>query len=446
MPAAITVKLKASDISADGKTASVQLDEVPSSVYPPDNFYAAFPASAVADDVTFCDNEFTFSAYDEFPMCSWLSGDTFEFHALCSAVTFSANGDYDACVFSGTSWQTVSYDSFSAAVTSESQTYRKGLSGAYYYLPRSLSNGSAALAFPGDFSLPEGFRIYLGKDGEFTKLYESSDALSLKRADVLDLGDITPLLVDYDGPAPKAPQMPVMGKYTKYSITKVPELSGLCLNADKTALWGVGDDGCLGVIEFDGTVSKTWTPSKSCGMEDISINPATGELFIADEDFHRVVRIDPGEIDYDAAKVPFTELFKVQEAIDGKYGNSSVEGVSYYKDDILFVGTQVGANLWKYTTSGEKLWKVSLRTLTSNVITEVGGLCYDHKNDWLWVIDSETQKIYVLDEEITHILASYPIRFAGNCESVCVDHEHGCVWVGDDDDTSKLFRIEFEGL
>ena len=168
----------------------------------------------------------------------------------------------------------------------------------------------------------------------------------------------------------------------------------------------------------------------------------TGDLYIADEDNHRVVMIQAPDF-----PKTITEVFKVQEAIDGHYGNSGLEGISYYKDDILFVGSQTGANLWKYTISGERLSKVSLSAITNKIITEVGGLCYDPETDWLWVTDSETHKLYVLDGEITHILAVYSVPFIGNNESLCVDHTNGCVWVGDDDDTvSKLYKIQFEGL
>ena len=445
-PDLVTVTIAASDISSDGKTASVNLAKVPEFVFAPDDFYAGYPASAIQMETTFCENMFEFNSTDKALLCAWLSGDTFTFHGLCGALTFSVKGDWDSCVISGTDWEYVVFDNATAKVNSTSGLYdvQRGL--GHYYQKASVKDGKATFFFPAGIDLPKGYNIFPGKGDSFTKVFHGPE-LSLKIGETKDLGDIGSSLQDYDGPAPQDPVMPKMGQHTKYNVSKIPELSGICLNADKTALWGVGDNGLLGVIELDGTVSKTWKPAKSCGMEDISINPATGELFIGDEDHHRVVRIDPADIDFNSDKVSFTEIIKVQAAVSGGYGNSSVEGTAYYKDNILFVGTQVGANLWKYTTEGEELWMVSLRKLTSNAISEVGGLCYDQKNHWLWIIDSETQKMYVMDEDITHILASYPTRFAGNCESVCVDPDHGCVWVGDDSDSgSKLYKIEFEGL
>ena len=447
-PSGVTVKLSGSDISADGKTATVNMQKVPDSVYGPDKFYAAYPAGLIDMDENFCDDAANFTGTDAALMCAWLDKDTFKFENLCGTIKFTVDGDWDGIVFRSTTWIYSWFESFGATANSQDQNFKAKRGNGGYFLNKDNKDGSFTLFFPGVIYFTEGFKIHVRKGDTYPKVYTYSKDLTLKRNDVLDLGNITSKLTDYDGAAPKDQDMPKMGKSTKMEIPAVDELSGLCLNKDKTALFGAGDDGCLGIINFDGSVPKTWKPSSSCGMEDVTIDPATGDLYVADEDAHRVVRIKAADYaNTSSSTIPFKEVIKVQEAVDGHYGNSGIEGVTYYKDNILFVGSQTGANLWKYTTSGEKLWKVSLQELSAGSIKEVGGLCYDSKNNWLWVIDSERQKIFVLDEEITHILAEYPVRFAGNCESVCVDPDHNCVWVGDDaDSVSRLFKIEFEGL
>lgn len=437
-PSALTLTLKASEISADGKTASVNIDKLPDTTFGPDFYYASYPAGLVDTSINFCDDKYSFTGTDAPLMCAWLSEDSFKFESLSGALKFSVDGDWDGCVFCAPNWDFVCFDTFSAQANSESQNFNTGLGYGHYYLNKSLSGGSVTLYFPGGISLADGYSIYLRKGDTYPKVYTSAKALSLTRKDVLDLGNITASLTDYSGPAPKDPDMPVIGKYTKYDIPEIKELSGICLTADKSALWGVGDNGALGLISFDGKATLLW--EKSCGMEDITVHPVTGDLYIADEDNHRVVKIEAPDYTNKIIKV-----FTVQEALG--YGNSSLEGIAYFKDDILFVGSQTGANLWKYTTSGEKLSMVSLRKLTHDAITEIGGLCYDSETDMLWVTDSETHKLYVLDSELTHILATYPVPYAGNNESVCVDHINKCVWVGNDSDSvSKLYQIEFEGL
>lgn len=438
-PKAITIKLKASEISADGRIASVQLDNVPDVVYGPDDFYAAWPAGMIESEDVFTNDVFDFNNTDALLMCAWLDKDnTFTFKHICSAISFTADGLYDGCVFAGNSWEMVTYDSWSVSVNSEYQDFRYGKGKTDYFLRKDLNNGSAALYFPGGISLSNGYTLYLRKGSSYPKIYKYDSSLQLKRGSILALGDITSKLQDYSGPAPELPTMPVMGKYTKYEVGDVPELSGICLTADHTALWAVGDNGWFGQISLDGKVTQWW--KKSADLEGITLHPETGDLYLANEPY-QVLRLKPP---YDKPS-SWEVAISVGEA--SKYGNSGMEGISYYKDDLLFVGTQTGANVWLYSINGEKRSEaVSLQKFGAG-IKEVGGLCWDNLNHWLWVTDSETHKLFVIDEQLTHVLASYPVPYIHNNESVCVDHDHNCVWVGlDDDDLCCLYKIEFSGL
>ena len=438
-PDAITVKLQASDISDDGKTATVKLDKVPGTYYGPDDFYAAWPASVVDNEETFSEDSFSFKSTDAPLMCAWLSGDTFSFNHICAALSFTTDGDYDGCVLAGSNWQIMAYDSWGVEVTSETRdySYKKGLSS--YFLGKDLSNGSAVLYFPGQIDLSDGFKLYMRKGKNYPKVYEASSGPRLGRGEILALGNIGSVLKDYSGPAPEMPEMPVMGNYTKIEVKDVPELSGLCLTADGSALWTVGDNGWFGQVSFDGKVTKWW--SKKGDLEGITLHPKTGDLYIANEPQSVFCIKAP---DY-AQPDSWESVITVAEAKN--YGNSGMEGISYYKDDMLFVGTQTGANVWLYKTDGTLVkGPVSLKKVYSGV-KEVGGLCYDAVNDWLWVTDSETHKLYVFDAELTHLLAQYPVTYIHNNESVCVDHKNSCVWVGlDDDNVCCIYKLEFTGL
>ena len=441
-PGAVTVTLKAEDITDNGRTAKVNLTQVPETFYKPDYLHAAYPAELLDMDANmFCDDIFNFKDTQHPLMCAWLAdNNTFNFLDVCGAIKFGVAGDWDSCTLAGPAWEMVSYKSYyEVSVNSEKQVWRKAISEMDYFLKGNVTDGGATLYFPGGINLTKGFVIYFCKDGEYPKYYEYTQALNLAHDGVLDLGDITASLKDYDGPKPESPDMPKLTKHQKWSV-KVPEMSGICLTADGSALWAVGDNGYFAQLSFDGVATKYW--SKSADMEDITIHPETGDLYVALEDGSQAIaRIKAPE--YKLAD--YEVLFKVADAIN--YGNSGLEGIAYYKDNTIFVGSQVDANLFLYTLEGEQLSKVSLRKLTNNAILEVGGLCYDSKNNWLWLTDSETQKLYILDVPVTHILASYHVTYCGNNESVCVDPAHGCVWVGDDDDDNpELIKIEFEGL
>ena len=242
-------------------------------------------------------------------------------------------------------------------------------------------------------------------------------------------------------PFTNQPGMPVMGSYKRivFDAADVVELSGLHLSLDKTFLWGVGDEGLLyKFTNIDGDVSAimpatVWT--YDADMEGITIDPSNGDLYLA---------IEPKRV-YKVAGPNYNSkvtMFDVEEAAN--MGNSGMEGIAWHKGD-LYLGSQSGATLWCYTLSGTKKWKKQLGSIAPG-ITEVGDLFYDSKTDLLWVSDSEAFKLFVFDGDVTELKATYDIKFIGNPESVCVDHERGCVWLADDGSTSKIYKVTFTGL
>ncbi|MBO4566328.1 MAG: hypothetical protein J5695_03785 [Bacteroidales bacterium] len=237
-------------------------------------------------------------------------------------------------------------------------------------------------------------------------------------------------------PFTNAEGMPVQGSYTRTVFdSSVQELSGICFSADRDFIWGVGDEGDIYKISLDfQTVTKYL--STGSDLEDVTIHPVTKDLYFAKE----ADRVDKLAAPAYSSK---TKAFYVEEAAN--FGNSGLEGIAYYKNDVLYVGAQTGATLWAYKLDGTKIWKKQLGTIAAQ-IEEVGGLCYDAEKDWLWVTDSEAHKLFVFDGEVTELLAMYDVSFVGNAESVLVDRPNGCVYVGDDGSTSKIYRIEFTNL
>lgn len=226
------------------------------------------------------------------------------------------------------------------------------------------------------------------------------------------------------------PKMPVMGEREVFDVD-VEEISGICLSADKTALLAIGDQGVVKQISFDGEVTDLL--SYYADMEGVTLDPNTGDMYIASEWDQSVLKLDAP--DYQVC----TTLFYVQEAIDDNYRNSGLEGISYYKDDIFLVGSQEHANLWQYRKDGTMISKISL----SEFADEIAGLCYDPVADWLWVIDSNFVKIYICTVD-GKLLATYDLEDIENAESICVDRERNCVWVGSDEDEPKLYKYAFE--
>ena len=258
----------------------------------------------------------------------------------------------------------------------------------------------------------------------------------------------------YERPDEYQPKpLPEMGSHVTYTLQAggkmVEELSGLCLSMDEDFLWGVHDKGTLYRINFDGSFVQQWY--HEADMEGLAMDPSNGDLYIGLESSSK-----------SAYKVPapgynsYSSLFAV-EGVESM-GNSGIEGITWHKGNLYF-GSQTGARLYEYSLDGTQLWKKSLRDVTPT-ISEVGDLCYDPVNDYLWVLDSNSNKdrpeylpftLYLFNGNASQLLATYYIGdFAHwNPEAVCVDRKNGCVWVGEDCDSgnpSLLHKISFTNL
>ena len=158
-----------------------------------------------------------------------------------------------------------------------------------------------------------------------------------------------------DQPSGKLPgshknNMPVMGSCQVIG-TKVEEVSGLCMNKDTTGFWAVGDQGDLCQVSFSGTVSRVLRTRLD--MEGITIDPETGDLYVVIEGDQMVCRIAAPA--YNAIDT----LFYVQEAVDEDFDNNGLEGIAWYKDGQLLVGSQEDALLWIYKTDGTMVRRVN---------------------------------------------------------------------------------------
>ena len=441
-PAAETITLKASDISSDGKTATGDLAGVTEFPCHPDGLYAAWPAEAVREEDGLQGTVTWFSDGLYSPIgVAYLKGDTFEFIDACCALEFTVSGDFDSYAIAANNRDGLRLKEFQADYTSAETTMSRNTDGYPFRYGEVKSGQKITIFFPGLIRFKQGFTIYFGKNDKYGKCYSVTDAVSLKAGQTEDLGDITSSLADYSGPAPK---MPEMTGYKKFEV-KLNELSGLCKSADGTFLWGVGDVGELAQIKFDGTVIDKW--SIGGDTEGLTMDPDTKDLYVSMEPNQVGVIKAP---DYKSKST----LFKIKEG--SKYGNAGMEGITYYKDGLIYVGAQTSANLFLCDLNGQlddnkNTTILSVTSLAQNypsIIDEVGGLCYDPLTDWLWVTDSNYYKIFAFTGDGQTLLAWYSVKVVANAESIFVDHDNNCIWVGCDNDgaTSHLFRFDFTGL
>ena len=429
-----TFTLAASNISSDGKTATLHLDEsMMEFLALPDFLYAVYPAQAAVPGDGLMDSNIDFTQWDV-PLClAYLKGTDFAFTDATAGFRFSVSGDYDSYALAGNQRPGLRVLSYSADYNSTGAAPASPRVDGYPFLYGDITGGGASFWYPGGLTLKKGFTLYLGKDGAWPMAYTVDTDFSLEKGKITDLGDITASLVPYSGPEPK---MPEMGERTKFSV-KFNELSGLCLSTDGTFLWAVDDNGPLGRISFEGEVLQKI--SMSGEHEAVTIDPATGDLLIGNEEPVSIYRV-PGP-DFNKR----TKLFTI--AGTSGFGNAGLEGLTYYKEGQILAGMQTGS--WLFCcdlATGEVLWKKEMRRIFP-VITEIADVCYDPLTDWLWILDSESHKFFALSGDAETLFGSYTMKGTDNPEAICIDHERSCIWIGDDcEKTSYIYRYDFTGL
>ena len=425
------VTLSAADISADGKTATGDLSTVTDLPAKPDGLYAGWPDEAVKHSIKKIGAKTSFESCDGLLTVAYLKDDTFTFIDVSSALTFNVSGDFDNYALAAGDRSGVVVSSFDIEYTSEKTSYSTTSTGYPFKYGTVQSGKKVTVWMPGDMTL-KGVCIYLAKGDNWTKVYTLADDVKLKPAETKDLGDITSKLTDYDGLAPRMPM--IVGEPTRYTVS-FNELSGLCLSADEDFLWSVGDDGELAKIDFEGKVIESHYISGD--TEAISRNRVTGDLLIG---------LEPDGVGI--IKAPdFSGNVKTLYSISAckNYGNSGIEGLTYYKDGTVLTGAQANSHLiCTNLSTGEVLWERKM--YDKNLVSEIADLCYDPLTDWLWIIDSEAKKVFVFNSDASQLLGAYPIT-GSNPESVCVDHKHSCIWVGDDyGSTSYIYKYQVTGL
>lgn len=228
------VKLKAGDISADGKTATISFATDPdgvSGIVPytradiTSEFYAAYPASSVKQvSGHHCYYYSIFTDCSKPLLAGYNKGDSFIFYNLGSVITFSVPNteDFDSYVLMGESGETVSYDQFSIKAywaSEEYEDYKLPYTSSDEYTQTSCGSwgeqtsisgsvtcdGSLHKVFiPNGVNFTGGFRINFIKGGDLKK-YVSVKAVDLrmseKKGRYLNLGDISSYLKTYVPPA-----------------------------------------------------------------------------------------------------------------------------------------------------------------------------------------------------------------------------------------------------
>lgn len=215
------VTLKAGDISADGKTATITI----TSVTPYDrtsdgyisNYYASYPASACPTGNWYWNSRFNDT--NHFLLFGCNDGDTFKFYNLCGIISFKVTGDFDSYIFSGGNGdETVGYSDLQSRVRVKANHdvtidyVRTGKNDGYTTVPLTsitgtvVGNGSTInyICLPNGANFPDGFTIKFLKGGSIVKTLSTTSSVSVPRNSYRPMGDVTAYLKDYVAPVPPA--------------------------------------------------------------------------------------------------------------------------------------------------------------------------------------------------------------------------------------------------
>lgn len=200
-----TVTLGASDISADGKVATITLSSWNSKEpgYSPDSFYAAYPADAIS--FTTNENSYYYAKFNDTSiplMAAYQSGTEFVFYNLSGLITFSATGDFDTFTFKSNGGEAVGYSSYQVKVTSKEQNYRHTVEGAKTSLSAAFpgSGKQCMVCLPGGADFTKGFTIEFYRNGTLSHKASTGTAVNVSHGRILPLGDITSRLEEQDEP------------------------------------------------------------------------------------------------------------------------------------------------------------------------------------------------------------------------------------------------------
>ena len=206
-----TVTLKAEDISADGKKATITIPELKTYDWVANGwtenaedyslYYASYPASAQANPSS-CYSRSYFKNTNQPLMAGYAVGEDFIFFNVTGIITFKVTGDFDSYVFYGNKEETVGYETYAVELLPKGNDFMyKGTANPMTTIKGDIKAGATNyICLPNGTDFEAGFTIVLKKGDKFVKMASTEKPVNVVRSGILDLGEITEKLVDYVEP------------------------------------------------------------------------------------------------------------------------------------------------------------------------------------------------------------------------------------------------------
>ena len=238
----VTVTLAAGDISSDGKSATLSVDNL----YPyvredvASTLYAGYPAEAV-DNLKHC---FFYTKFNNtnaplMAACNNQGSEEFNFVDLCAAITFTVSGDVDGFIFYGNKKEYVGYGQYQVKITPDTQNYIQYTSDPILNVEGKLSGGKGVVYIPNGLNLEHGFTLKLKKGEDVVKFLKSTDEVEVTHGVISDLGDISAEVEDYVNPfSADVKDLDTNGSANCYIVTEPGKYKFLAVKGnDRTAFF-----------------------------------------------------------------------------------------------------------------------------------------------------------------------------------------------------------------
>jgi uncharacterized protein YjiK len=216
-------------------------------------------------------------------------------------------------------------------------------------------------------------------------------------------------------------------EYTEYETT-VSELSGLCFTANNASFMAVSDRGMIYEISKTDFTARKLPYSGTNDLEGITINTATGDVYVVDEAENTVYKLSANQ----------QSLTKVVEInIPNAVHNKGLEGISYGNDSLYIVNQASPTRLLKYCLSTKT---ISYKDVT--FATFLSDICFDASDNTLWIVDSKSKKVFHCDLS-AKVLSTQSIEYITQAEGIAVDREAGYLWICCDT-SSKIYKVKIK--
>ena len=186
------------DFTNDGKDASftADLSGIRGVSDTPGAYYVSYPADAYVglsgSDAGYNGYYSGFGDTNHPLLAGYLDGTEFKIFNLCGVLTFKVDGDYDGYIFEGNRAETVSYDAYRVKITSDTQDFKswKTEGDKASIQGKVIGDGITLnyIYFPSGASFPNGFTLYLMKEGVIKGYLTGNSSISIDRGHQKNMG------------------------------------------------------------------------------------------------------------------------------------------------------------------------------------------------------------------------------------------------------------------